>query len=243
MLFPASSSPRQTAARLFATALLLCNAAGPLAAEDAKGTNVTQGAGGDPGAVATIALAHEVFALGQAHGDALTVLAAARLAASVEVGPGKEAGKAFTRTTSGEGEAGPEPAAAAPADAAAMFDLALTLAAQDAFLTDVILDAQSEAGRGRIGGAYSQRASLASGRTDSWEIPFTGGAYAELAVLGAGTSDLDILVTDENGNVICYEGGQEDRLYCDFVPSWDGFFVVAVENKGGAAADYDLVTN
>lgn len=235
---PALPSPLQSAARLFATALLACQLAGPLAAEEAKGPNITQGAHGAPGAVATLALAHELFGLGRAHGDALTVLAAARLAASAEVAPGKE----FKRTTSGAGEAGTAPSAA-PADAGAMFDLALKLAAQDAFLTDVILDAQSASGRGRIGGAFSQRASLGAGRTDSWEIPFTGGAYAELAVLGTGTSGLDTLVTDENGNVICYEGGQEDHLYCDFVPSWDGFFFVAVENKGEAAAAYDLVTN
>ncbi|WP_283176830.1 hypothetical protein [Gemmobacter sp. 24YEA27] len=238
MSFPACSAPRRLAAGLFVAALFAGQAVGPLAAEEAKGPNITTGASGAAGAVATLALAQELFGLGRSHGDALTVLAAARLAASAEVSPGKE----FKRSTSGEGEAGPD-AASAPADAGAMFDLALTLAAQDEFLTDVILEAQTATARGRIGGAFSQRASLAAGRTDNWEIPFTGGAYAELAVLGNGTSDLDIMVTDETGNVICYEGGQEDRLYCDFVPSWDGFFFVAVENKGAAAAAYDLVTN
>lgn len=238
MSFPACSAPRRLAAGLFVAVLIAGQAAGPLAAEEAKGPNITQGADGATGAVATLALAYELFVLGRAHGDALTVLAGARLAASAEVAPGRD----FRRSISGEGAAGAEPVDA-PVDAAAMFDLALILAGQDEFLTDVILDAQSATGRGRIGGAFSQRVSLLAGRTDSWEIPFDGGATAELAVLGSGTSDLDIVVTDENGNVICYEGGQGDRLYCDFVPAWDGFFVVAVENKGTAAAAYDLVTN
>ncbi|WP_112311583.1 hypothetical protein [Pseudogemmobacter bohemicus] len=214
--------------------------AGPLAAEDAKGPNIDPTGGGKGGAVATLAMAHELFLLGEAHGDALIVLAAARLAATVGTAPGKE----LKRSTSG-GEAAQEAGAPpqGPADADAMFERALSLAGEDAFLADVILDARGATGRGRIGGAFSQRASLTPGRTDSWEIPFAGGAYAELSVIGTGASDLDILVTDENGNVICFEGGQEDALYCDFIPSWDGFFVVAVENKGASAAAYDLVTN
>ncbi len=236
-------SPQRRAARLLAGVALCCLTVLPGLAEEVKGPNTEPLAKGTPGAVATLALAHELFTLGRAHGDPLTVLAAARLAASVEAERREDNGKALKRSTSGEeGEPAPTPAQP-PATAAEMFDLALTLAGQDAFLTDVILDARDAGARGRIGGAFSQSASLASGRTDSWEIPFTGGAYAELSVLGGGSTDLDIVVTDENGNVICFEGGGSDSFYCDFVPSWDGFFYVAVENRGGSPAAYDLITN
>ncbi len=223
-------------------------------------------------AVERLALGYELFALGRAQGDALTVLVAARLVASSGVAPaGEGTGREMKKTEAEAGEeeaqdaeltvapATPEPAGdlaegqtgaspdaaalLAPPDADAIFALALELAGPDEFMAGVILDARDAAARGRIGGAWSQSSSLAGGRTDSWEIAFTGGSYAGLAVVGNGSSDLDIVVTDENGNVICFEGGPEASLYCDFVPSWDGFFYVAIENSGGNPTVYDLITN
>ncbi len=167
---PASAAP-SLVARLIAGGALSCLALVPLAAEEAKGPNIDLVAPHGEARVATLALAHELFALGRAQGDALTVLAAARLAASVTTEPGPER----KVTTSGEAVTDPE-TPARPADAGAMFDLALSLAGQDPYLTDVILDARDAVGRGRIGGAFSHSASVTPGRTDSWEIPVTGGA-------------------------------------------------------------------
>ncbi|VDC25234.1 hypothetical protein [Pseudogemmobacter humi] len=200
--------------------------------------NVDPTAQASPGPVATLALAHELYALGKAQGDALTVLAAAKLAASV----GTEAGGGLKKTTTGEavGEAGTAPP---PPGAEEMFALALDLAQHDDLLSGLVLDARAATGRGRIGGAVSHDSGLAGGRTDTWEIPFKGREYAEISVIGGGGSNLDIVVTDENGNVICFEGGPEDVIYCDFVPVWDGFFYVAVENSGGAQNSYSLITN
>lgn len=219
-------------------ALALALHAPALRAEETGGPNVDPAAQASPGAVATLALAHELYALGKAQGDALTVLAAAKLAASV----GAEAGNGLKKTTTGEasGEAAEGPR---PPDAEEMFALALDLAQHDELLTALVLDAQAVTGRGRIGGAVSHESGLAGGRTDTWEIPFKGREYAEISVIGGGGSNLDIVVTDENGNVICFEGGPEDVIYCDFVPVWDGFFYVAVENSGGAQNNYSLITN
>jgi hypothetical protein len=58
----------------------------PALAQDKSGPNVGAAAeGAAPGAASTMGLAQELYALGVAQGDAVTVLAAAKLAASVEV--------------------------------------------------------------------------------------------------------------------------------------------------------------
>ena len=54
---------------------------------------------------------------------------------------------------------------------------------------------------------------------------------------------LDVAVTDENGNVICYDVSWSDKLYCDWTPAWDGYFYVTVQNMGGSRNSYYLMTN
>lgn len=233
-----------------------------------------------PGGAATMGLAQELYALGVAQGDAVTVLAAAKLAASVDIATAEPA--ALDPATVAFAEGGPDtfrkkaapsaaPAAPAPmmADEArsaakasfftatsedegaadspvstdAMFMKAKELAADDEALLGLIDDAMAEGSRGRIGGAVQWLSRLPAGQTDVWEIPFYGNSYAELAVVGDGDANLDIVVTDENGNVFCYDVSWSDSLYCDFTPAWDGYFYVTVQNMGGVRNSYYLLTN
>ena len=163
--------------------------------------------------VATLALAQDLYALGLANKDALTVLTAARLAASVDV---KEVEQ--KKETKGEAVADQPDGVDAPVDVATMLASAKELAGEDETLVGLIEDAEAESGRGRIGGASSTLSRLPAGQTDVWEIPFYGESYAEVAVLGDGDANLDVLVTDENGNTICYDVSWSDKVYCDFVP-------------------------
>ncbi|MBE2277777.1 MAG: hypothetical protein IAE87_15950 [Rhodobacteraceae bacterium] len=252
----------------------------PSLAEDGKGPNIDPTATGTPGAPATLAMAYELFALGKAEGDALTVLTAAKLAAGAESEPQEpvaldpakvaveEAGQealakrkavpaapaAPAPITNGEprpaakasyqsGEAGDDGTAAAPPSSAEMFALATELAGDDETMKELIADAQAEASRGRIGGAVTWNSRVTSGQIDVWEIPFYGNSYAEIAVSGDGDANLDVVVTDENGNVICYDTSFSDQVYCDFVPAWDGYFYVMVENAGQLRNSYYLMTN
>ena len=252
-----------------------------LAQEDRSGTNLgTPAEDAVTGGAATMGLAQELYALGVAQGDAVTVLAAAKLAASVEVetaepaaldpaavviedgsqesfakrkaAPAAPAAPApimadeertaakasfFTATSEDEG------AADAPPTAEAMFAKATELAGGDETMLGLIEDAQAESSRGRIGGAVRWLSRLPAGMTDVWEIPFYGNSYAELAVIGDGDANLDIVVTDENGNVFCYDVSWADSLYCDFTPAWNGYFYVTVENRGGVRNSYYLMTN
>jgi hypothetical protein len=220
----------------FATTALV-GLALPALAEN-KGPNVDTSATGTKGGVATLALAQDLYALGMANKDALTVLTAAKLAASVDV---KEVEQ--KKKTEGTETAGQEDGVDAPVDAATMMASAKELAGEDEVLAGLIEDAEAEGARGRIGGASSTLSRLPAGQTDVWEVPFYGNSYAELAVVGDGDANLDVLVTDENGNTICYDVSWSDKVYCDFVPSWNGYFYVTVQNNGGKRNSYYLMTN
>jgi hypothetical protein len=255
----------------------------PALAQDKSGANVgTTAEDAAPGGAATMGLAQELYALGVAQGDAVTVLAAAKLAASVEVTSAEPAALDAAKISFGEGDdqealrkkaapaaapAAPAPmmndgtprpaakatffdatsdeegAAEAPVTADAMFAKAKELAGDDEALQGLIDDAMAEGSRGRIGGSVEWLSRLPSGQTDVWEIPFYGNSYAEVAVVGDGDANLDIAITDENGNVICYDVSWSDQVYCDWTPAWDGYFYVTVQNMGGSRNSYYLMTN
>ncbi|QYZ71555.1 hypothetical protein [Neotabrizicola shimadae] len=219
-------------------AALCLSVALPALAEDKK-QNVMVGASGTPGAVSQMELAQQLYAVGVANADALTVLTAAKLAAGVEL-------KDTDRKKETKGDAPAEDAeggAEAPVDAAAMLAKAKELAGEDETLVGLVEDAEAEGSRGRIGGASSTLSRLPAGMTDVWEIPFYGESYAEIGVLGDGDSNLDVLVTDENGNTICYDVSWSDKVYCDFTPAWNGYFYVTVQNTGSVRNSYYLMTN
>lgn len=251
---------------------------GPVLAQDQSGTNIDTGVTGGPGSATTFAMAQDLYAIGVANKDALIVLTAAKLAASVpltegeteEIDParvdltalaqtplGRDAGanrpapviaapqaevgvgkvRLFEATSSDEGDAD------GPIDAAAMLAMATELAGEDETLLGLIDDIGMQRSRGRIGGAINRRSGLPAGMTDVWEVPFFGGSFAEVAVIGDGDTTLDVLVTDENGNTVCYEASGTDKVACDFVPAWNGYFYVTVQNPGAKQNTYYLMTN
>ncbi|MDX5351135.1 MAG: hypothetical protein LPJ95_10610 [Paracoccaceae bacterium] len=267
--------------RALATTSVLAALSRPLRAEvDKSGPNPgARAEGAAPGGVATVGLAQELYATGTAQGDAITVLAAARLAASVAVTTAEAGGldpapfetgpdlmTFATRKSGGPDPATPEPimaagpraaakasffsaasddegAADAPATAEAMFAKARELAAGDEALLGLIDDATAEGPRGRTGDAVQWLSRLPAGQTDLWEVPFFGNSYAEVAIIGDGDANLDVAVTDENGNLICSDVSWSDQLYCDFTPARDGYFHITVQNLGGARNSYYLMTN
>ncbi len=212
--------------------------AAPLLAQDKTGTNVDPAGTGTKGGVAQMAMAQDLYAMGMAQKDALTVLTAAKLAAGVDV---KDVERELTTeagTTEEEADG-----ADLPVDAATMLASAKTLAGEDEVLVGLVEDAEAEGSRGRIGGASSTLSRLPAGAVDTWKVPFYGNSYAELAVVGDGDANLDVLVSDENGNTICYDVSWSDKVYCDFVPAWNGYFVVTVKNAGRKRNSYYLMTN
>lgn len=253
----------------------------PALSQDKSGPNIgITAAGAAPGGASTMGLAQELYAVGVAQGDAVTVLAAAKLAGSVETAAAEPtaldpalievgadqttfakrkadpaapaapapimnegAPRAAAKATFFSAKSEDDGAADAPVSAEAMFAKAKELAAHDEAVLGLIDDAMAEGSRGRIGGAVEWLSRLPSGQTDVWEIPFYGNTYAEIAIVGDGDANLDVAVTDENGNVICYDVSWSDKLYCDWTPAWDGYFYVTVQNIGGSRNSYYLLTN
>ena len=228
--------------RALATTALVAFAAlsAPALAQDQTGTNVAKDAAQADGPVSQLAMAQQLYDYGIAAEDALSVLAAARIVAAIDVTDAdrapEESGEATATAEEGEG-------VDAPADAATMLATARALAGGDATILGLIEDAEAEGSRGRIGGPSRTLSRLPAGRYDRWTIPFYGGRYAEIAIIGDGDADLDAIIADENGNTICIDTSYSDNLRCSFTPRWDGYFTVIVTNVGRVRNSYYLLTN
>ena len=186
-------------------------------AEDKSGSNLTEGAEGGQGPVAQLAMAQDLYAYGVENKDAIAVLSAARITGSI--GTKDVERDAEDNPIEGAAEVADAEGAEAPVDAAAMFATAKDLAAGDDAVMGLIEDAMAEGSRGRIGGATRTLKRLRAGRTNVFVVPFYGGQLAELAIIGDGDANLDLLVTDENGNTICVDRSYSDKLYCSWTPA------------------------
>ncbi|MEL7115286.1 MAG: hypothetical protein AAGP08_06770 [Pseudomonadota bacterium] len=227
--------------RMGLAAVLMLGTASLAYAEDKSGTNATAMAEGAAGAVAELTMAQDLYDYGVANSDALSVLAAARIAASVTTEDGeREMDQApiegADTAEDGQGVDG-------PADADMMFAMAMELAGGDPSIEGLIEDAKAEGTRGRVGGATRTLSRLPAGYRDTFTVPFWGGELAEVAILGDGDADLDVRVIDENGNTICLETGWSDQIYCSFTPAWTGNFRVIVDNMGRIRNSYYILTN
>ena len=215
--------------------LFLLAALSPAAAQDQPVPNLTTAGRDAPGGVARMFAAHQLYALGLANKDPLTVLNAARLAASVTL-----TDTARPHETAGTPS---KTGAAKPTSPAEMFATATTLAAENDALLDLIDASRREAPFIPLTTVVSSKSSFAGEETDVWPVPFYGAALAEVAILGNGTSNLDLKISDENGNPVCQDVGPADTAYCSFYPAQNGSFLITVSNAGPAANGYLLLTN
>ncbi|MFQ5845697.1 MAG: hypothetical protein ACE5JG_11995 [Planctomycetota bacterium] len=74
-------------------------------------------------------------------------------------------------------------------------------------------------------------------------VTFPGGRAARVYVRGDRSSDLDLYVYDENGNLIGKDLGFTDSCVVRWTPRWTGPFVVVVKNRGRRANLYRVWTN
>ena len=220
---------------LGAVLFIVFSATSPAGAQEGP-NRLDNGDWASPGPIMRLNLAHDVFAIGQRRGDPILVIAAARLAAAVPVGPPEGAGEATDATGS----------AADPPDLEDMLVAGRTLADGEPVLTAMLDDVEATRTRGRLRGAASVMGSVAAGQSriyDGDDTVFEGGADAEIAIQGNGDSDLDLIVTDELGNEICTSAGPADREYCRWRPRWTGPFRIEVRNLGPLSSRFLLTTN
>lgn len=84
---------------------------------------------------------------------------------------------------------------------------------------------------------------IAPNSTNTFLIPFRGGELAAIDVIGAGYTDLDLYVYDENGNLITSDSGATDCCTARWEPIWTGPFRVEVKNLGSRYNRFRLATN
>jgi hypothetical protein len=99
------------------------------------------------------------------------------------------------------------------------------------------------ASRGRVGGPGYVIDKVMAGQANIHEVNFTGGEAAEVAVVGDGSTDLDLYILDENGNLIAMDEAASDECYVIWKPNWTGVFYITVLNRGNVYNTYALVTN
>jgi hypothetical protein len=99
----------------------------------------------------------------------------------------------------------------------------------------------AEAGRlkgpGEWMGPVGARASVLLNET------FVGGKDAVIAIVGDGSTDVDIFVRDENGILVAQGIGLTDRERVVFRPIWTGRFTVELRNLGNVTNRVALATN
>lgn len=207
----------------------------------AEAPNLSANPHGAPGPAATLAMAYKLYATALRDSDTTTLLTAIRLARSVTERPAAGWKKETTGTAIPDQPTGASAAANPAGDQAIV--LARALAGEDPALQDLVYDLDAQLPRGRIEAAAAATSDLSAGQTDVWQIAFFGESYAEIALLGDGDSNLDLVVTDAEGKLICADLSASDQVFCDFVPARNGFFTISVANTGTAVNSYKLLTN
>lgn len=197
-----------------APALLLCAFASPLGAEALTDVQV-------------LALSSQLYFEGVARGDAVLVLAAARL-----------------RKPIGLQAADPADADAPPLGWQAMLAEALILSDNEGDIDALIADLDAEGLKGMASGPFYNIANLRAGATESYPATeYRGGELAEAYVEAGADTDLNIEVQDAAGNVVCEDRDPSPIAYCSWRPAETGAYVLKVENLGPASATYALMTN
>ena len=170
-----------------------------------------------PGAVALYLQARRLADLGEAGKDPLLVLAAARILHGLEL-----------------------PADAPSPDAKSLLDLARHL---DAGLNySDLIDQLAREVPPQPRALRATAATLEPGQSAVVTLTFFGGAYGELAILGDGKSNLDLLVTAAGETDICNDKGSADAAFCGFALVENGDVTVTVTNSGPAPDQYLLLT-
>ena len=203
-----------------------------------KGVNIASGAKApateEP--VARLQMSSDLLAFGRDSKDPLALIVAARIMKAV-----------------GGADADMKPEGRAAGDSAQKSGQAVTpdsilveardLAKGDK-LTNLLID---EAGAMGFDGSAAQpkthQDTALAGATEAYTVVYSGGQLAEAGLAGDGSSDLDLLVYDENDHLVCRSASSSDREYCQWWPRWTGSFRIEIQNLGTAANLYRLATN
>lgn len=191
---------------------------------DRTGTASTQATGVD-----RASLALELADVARANNDADAMLVAARTLRAA--GLRTVDGPAVTTETSGTPAAGPAPTGAV-VSADSLFAEARTLARGNRETLRRINAAAGQSSRGLTTGPQAFVRDINANSQINWDVTARGGEVWNVAAIGDGDTDVDIVVFDENGNEVCSDYGMSSAAECTVTPRWTGRFRVRVINWG-----------
>ena len=194
--------------------------------------------------LSAISVANELARHGYAVESPMALIEAADILASTPTRPADA-----KITEQGPENADEEEKVAAPeitpeqllADARALTDDANLLALADKVAAK--LAAESAGTRGNSYGPKYGRYRVYANSYMTFDEKFRASEIAEVAVSGDRTTDLDLYVYDENGNLIASDTDYTDQCYVSFCPRWTGWFRIKVLNRGRVYNDYSIATN
>jgi len=224
-----------------AIALALAAAAGiAVAAEAGKGPNTGAKATSSEAsaAVETLATADALALYGIQNSDPVALIQAAKMK---KAAPAKALEAA--KKTEGQGTRGADKTTGYDLGVDALLARAEGMSAGNATLQALIADAKSTKSRGATRGPTRHADTVLAGNTDSYVISFVGREQAAVLVSGDGDTDLDLYVTDENGNTICSDTDASDTMLCQWTPAWTGPFGIHIRNLGRVYNNYVLAVN
>jgi len=110
-------------------------------------------------------------------------------------------------------------------------------------LLAMIEDVEAGGSRGSVYGEGSYEDWIGAYDAIAYDEGFFGNEQAIVTLNGWNDTDLDLIVYDEYGNVVCESASYSSTEYCEWTPRWTGQFTVIVINNGGLENSYSLWTN
>ena len=194
-----------------------------------------------PEGISAIRVAYDLAKYGYGNYSASALIEAAEILAQTQTQPLDVAAEKETAADAGAGEpARPE---FTPVNLLAS---AREFAAGDAAMlawADTVEGSLGTATRGALGGPKEGMEVVAARSTDSYKLAFRAGEPATVFVSGDGSTDLDMYVYDENGNLIDYDEGNSDDCLIRWNPKWTGSFIIKIRNLGNVWNRYAIVTD
>lgn len=206
-------------------------AAGP-AAKDEK-----------PAALQNLALATQLRQYGEAQNDPLALLLAARLVGAVPMAKSEGIAKKPATVKAGQ-EAATKPGKPSGLDVGVLLADAKRFAAGD---PDVLALVTREAAAGKTRSAAGKaliipRADyhtdrVLAGTVDTYDMSFPAG-HCAVVLAGDGDTNLQLLVVDRQGNLVCSRTAQGDDKACEWDTDAASVCTVEVKNLGAVYNEY-----
>jgi hypothetical protein len=111
------------------------------------------------------------------------------------------------------------------------------------FALSIAFAVSPKARAGDVNGASCAFGRVEADNTVYYDEVYRADEPASFAVSGDGTTDLDVIVYDENGNPIAWGTGVTDRESVSWIPRWSGRFRIEVRNYGDVWNDFTVCTN